>query len=286
MAKKLVQFDWALKKLLRHKANFGILAGFLSELLGFDVVVEQILESEGNKQAVDDKFNRVDILIRAQQGELMLVELQNDPEVDYFQRMLYGVSKLITEYIREGEAYEQVRKVFSINIVYFDLGQGSDYVYAYEGQFVGRRQRDVLRPTAYQQKRFGIEGVADIFPKYYLLKVNQFDDLAKDTLDEWIYFFKNSEVEEGFTAKGMDEVREKLARERLSEEERQAYERYLEDRRVEKSVLMTAELEGRREGVRQTALNMLRMGLDQAVIARATGLSEAELARLAGEEGS
>jgi hypothetical protein len=31
---------------------------------------------------------------------------------------------------------------------------------------------------------------------------------------------------------------------------------------------------------------MLRMGLDQAVIARATGLSEAELARLAGEEGS
>ena len=50
MSKKLIRFDWAVKKILRHKANFGILAGFLSELLMFDVTIETILESEGNKQ--------------------------------------------------------------------------------------------------------------------------------------------------------------------------------------------------------------------------------------------
>ena len=63
MAKKLVQFDWAIKKLLRHKANFAILEGFLTELLGFDVKIKSILESEGNKEDSADKYNKVDILV-------------------------------------------------------------------------------------------------------------------------------------------------------------------------------------------------------------------------------
>jgi hypothetical protein len=84
MNKKLVRFDWAMKKLLRHKANFGILEGFLSELLRFDVTIESILESEGNKQDEYDKYNRVDILVKSQNNELMLVEVQNDSEIDYF----------------------------------------------------------------------------------------------------------------------------------------------------------------------------------------------------------
>ena len=128
MSQNLIRFDWAVKKLLRHKANFGILSGFLSELLKFDVTIETILESEGNKQHEYDKYNRVDILLRTAQNELILVEIQNDPENDYFQRMIYGVSKLITEYIKEGEPYGSIKKVFSINIVYFGLGQGEDYV--------------------------------------------------------------------------------------------------------------------------------------------------------------
>ncbi len=61
MAKKLVRFDWAMKRMLRHKANFDILEGFLSELLGDAVTIKQILDSESNKEMEDDKFNRVDV---------------------------------------------------------------------------------------------------------------------------------------------------------------------------------------------------------------------------------
>ena len=46
--RKLVSFDWALKKLLRSKANFDILEGFLSELLKEDIIIIKILESESN----------------------------------------------------------------------------------------------------------------------------------------------------------------------------------------------------------------------------------------------
>ena len=61
--KHLIRFDWAIKKLLRSKANFGILEGFLSVLLKTQIKIHKILESEGNKETVTDKFNRLDILV-------------------------------------------------------------------------------------------------------------------------------------------------------------------------------------------------------------------------------
>jgi PD-(D/E)XK nuclease family transposase len=149
-------------------------------------------------------------LVRSQIGELMLVEVQNDSEIDYFQRMLYGVSKLVTEYIKEGEPYGTIKKIYSVNIVYFGLGQGEDYVYEYKCEFVGLHKKDILLPTILQIQDFKVEKIADIFPKYFLLKVNNFDDVVEDTLDEWIYFLKNSEVKDEFTAKGLDKAKEKL----------------------------------------------------------------------------
>lgn len=102
MASKLIRFDWAIKKLLRHKANFKILEGFLTELLKFEVTIDSILKSEGNKETSHDKFNRVDIMIKSTSGERMIVEVQNDSQVDYFQRMLYGTSKLIEKGKQQG----------------------------------------------------------------------------------------------------------------------------------------------------------------------------------------
>lgn len=283
MTKKLIRFDWAIKKLLRHKANFTILEGFLSELLRFDVTIESILESEGNKQEPKDKFNRVDILVKAIDGELMLVEVQNESQADYFQRMIYGVSKLVTEYIKEGEPFGTIRKVYSINIVYFALGQGDDYVYEYRGSFVGTHLNDVLYLTKKQQERYQIGQVADLFPKYFILKVNNFDDVARDSLDEWIYFLKNSEVKDDFSAKGLQEVREKLREEALPEDERRAYRRYQENRRIERSVIETAYQDGEAKRAELMAQRAIAKGYPYQDIADMTGLSLTEIEALAKE---
>ena len=201
MKSQLVNFDWALKNLLRNKANFEIFEGFFAELLLQDIKIKNILESEGNKQTSDDKSNRVDLLAEAASGELILIELQVEGQFDYFHRMLYGASKLITDYMVAGFDYHQVRKVISINIVYFDLGQGEDYIYKGVNEFRGIHKHDILRLSSVQKKNLPeIINVADIYPEYYILKVNDFDDLAKDSLDEWIYFLKNSEIPDGFSA--------------------------------------------------------------------------------------
>lgn len=98
----------------------GVGLGFLSELLHEDFKIKQILESEENKETEDDKFNRVDILVENKNGELVIVEIQNTREAGYFQRMLYDTAKVIVEHITEGQPYSRVKKVYSVNIVYFD----------------------------------------------------------------------------------------------------------------------------------------------------------------------
>jgi hypothetical protein len=276
----LVRFDWAVKKLLRDKANFDVLEGFLSELLSFDVKIEQILEGESNKQHKEDKFNRVDILVRSEKDELMLVEIQNDAEIDYFHRILYGASKLITEYIKEGDGYASIKKVVSISILYFRLGQGKDYIYEYDGKFVGKNLKDTLRPNSWQKGKFGITEVSDIFPRYYILKVNNFDDIAKNTLDEWIYFLKNSEVPINYKAKGLKEASEKLRIDHLSETERREYERYKENRWIEKDVLETAEKKGAGKKQVEIAKTMINLNSDNHFISKATGLSVEQIEAL------
>jgi len=278
MHNRLVRFDWALKKLLRNKANFEILEGFLSELLKQDVIIQAILESESNKDSAADKQNRVDLLTQVGSGELVLIELQVEAQYDYFQRMVYGASRLITDTMSAGFSYDMVRKVISVNIVYFDLGHGEDYVYHGITEFRGIHNHDLLQLSDSQKDKVrNIQHVSDIFPEYYILKVNGFNDLAKDTLDEWIYFFKNSEIKTEFSAKGLQKAAEELDLLKLSPEERAAYESYIEDRRVGESSIKTSWLEGKRDGKLEVARNLQAAGVALEVIMQTTGLSREEI---------
>ncbi len=279
MKNKLVRFDWAMKKLLRNKANFEILEGFISELLMQDVKIQNILESESNKQTADDKHNRVDLLTETGSGELVLIELQVEGQYDYFHRMLYGTSKLITDNMDSGFNYDKVRKVISINIVYFDLGHGEDYVYKGITDFRGIHKHDLLNLTNTQKKEFiNLAQVSDIFPEYYLLKVNGFNDIATSSLDEWIYFLKNSEIKSEFKAKGLNKAAVELDVMKLSREERSEYESYIEDRRITESSIKTSWIEGELKGIKkgkiEIAREMIKDSESNDRIRKYTGLSD------------
>lgn len=298
MAKRTyISFDWAMKKLLRQKDNFEILEGFLSEFLGFDVFIQEILESESNKETQYDKFDRVDILVKSDKNELILIELQYDSEVDYFHRMLYGISKLITQYISEGEPYGIIKKAYSINIVYFSLGQGSGYLYEYRGEFFDMNTQNVLTPSEYQKKKYGIQAVSDIFPKYYIIRVNNFKkNTISNPVEEWLYFLQKSEIPAHFKAKGIEKARVKLEYENMPTPEQKAYQRFIENRRIEFSVKETAAYEGFQDGMEkgieqgmekgmekrniEIAKNLLQKNVNKEIIMTSTGLSMEEIETL------
>lgn len=243
-----ISFDWALKRLLRNKANFVILEGFLSELLKQDIHINQLLESEANAEAEDDKINRVDLLCENDKQELFIIELQYHSEMDYFQRMLFGCSQLITAYLHQGEAYEKVRKVYSVNILYFDLGQGQDYIYHGTLQFKGVHQGDELRLNKLQRAKFKRDLAGSLYPEYYLLKINNFDEVARDSLDEWVYYLKTSRLPADFRAKGLKEVEKQLKIDAMAPEQKAKYLKYMKALKISESMLETAFAEGADDG--------------------------------------
>ena len=291
MSKKLVRFDWAIKRLLRNKANFVVLEGFLSELLFDTIKIEQILESESNQETDDDKFNRVDILTKNSKNELIIIEIQSTYEIDYFHRMVFGVSKSISENLKLGQKYSDIKKVISVNIVYFDLGQGKDYIYRGKTDFVGLHQNDILGLSDKQKITFLKENVSDVFPEYYLLKVNQFNDNAKDTLDEWIYFLKNSEVKDDFKAKGLKEAGEVLDIMRLAQDDKYGYNRYLDSLHLKASEVFSLQTEAEfkvreDEGLKKTieiASNLIINGADNPLISKSINLSNEKIEELRNE---
>ena len=165
--RKLISFDWAMKKLLRSKANFEVLEGFLSELLMEDIRILELLESESNKEEARDKFN----------------------------------------------------------------------------------------------------------------------DIAKDTLDEWIYFLKNEEIRSDFKAKGIKKAKQELDILKLSDEERRAYERYQDDLHYQASMVESTYTAGVKQGEKrkayEIALKLIEKDvLDDNEIAEMTGLTAGEVGGL------
>ena len=218
---------------------------------------------------------------RDSKGNLVIIEVQNSKEYDYFHRILYGTSKAITEYIKEGEPYASVKKVISITIAYFDLGQGKDYIYHGKNQFKGIHQGDIL-DLAYKQKElYKKDEVHEIFPEYWLIKVSQFNNAVQDKLDEWIYFLKNGEIQEDFTAKGLIEAKEKLDEMNLSKEEKVEYEIFLKKLRENASEQHTKMAdaedlikEAKEEGIQEGIEKGIQEGVEKKEIEAVIGFNK------------
>lgn len=294
---KLVRFDWAMKYLLRDKANFDILEGFLTALLQEDITILELLESESNASSTNTKFNRVDLLVADQAGRRLIIEVQNTRESDYLERLLFGTSKAIVEHHELGQPYRNIKKVISISIHYFNLGRGDDYLYHGHTQFIGMNTQT---PLVVKER---IAVVTDIeqryqfqeknkFPEYYLIRVEKFEDVIQQPIDEWIYMLKHSEVKADFSSKHITQAEEKLRLLNMTPEERKQYEQYLMDVASEEDVLETAKKEGEEIGLkkgeeigeRKNQIKVIQQGLANGLeiplLALLTQLSEEEVSQI------
>jgi len=234
----LISFDWALKSVLRQKDNFDILEGFLSDLLGESITIVELLESESNKEGITDKFNRVDLKAKDGGGREVIVEVQHDKEPDYLERVYYGVSKSLTDNMKEGYKYRNVKKIISVSIVYWKMLEPS---YCIKGEM---KFRDLTGDSA----EITIAPDRNVFAEYYFIQPEWFNDTVKTKLDEWVYLFKHSRVKGDIEATNIGKAQEKLDRLKMTEEERGAYEAYQLNRTIGEGVLQVKFEEGIQKG--------------------------------------
>jgi predicted transposase/invertase (TIGR01784 family) len=201
--------------------------------------------------------------------------------------------------------YSEVKKVYAIGIVYFELGQGKDYVYHGKTEFRSLHNPDeVLQLSKNQVRQFQKESVGDIFPEYYLLRVENFDDVTTTPLSEWMNFLKTSTIRDDTTVAGLQEAKEILTAINMSKKERASYERYIDNMRYQRSLMETQRIEGREEGrekgreegeeigiakgevkgrteeKKETALKMLSDGMSIENVCKYTGLSAQQIEQI------
>ena len=136
-----------------------------------------------------------------------------------------------------------------------------------------------------EKKAYGPDKTpSDIFPEYYLVKVNQFNERIKDKFDEWVYFLKTEKILPNFSAQGLKSAAKKLDVLALSDNERKAYDRYEENTHYEASMHEShygrGKLDGETTAIQKISINMLKAGKPLDEIILFTGLPEAELYQL------
>jgi len=285
MNKKLIRFDWAMKTLLRDKANFDVIEGFLCALFEDDnIKILNILESETNAEDETDKFNRVDLLVQDSQNRKIYIEIQNTRETDYLESLLYATSKIIVEHQDLGENFKDISKVISISILYFNLGTGDDYIYYGTTEFKGLntghklvvKKRVEISETLEPKYKF-VE--KKIFPEYYLITVERYKNVVQKRIDEWIYMIKNSEVAEGSTSKNIDKAKQKLAIINMTKEKRKAYEKYLINLAKDADVVNTAKEEGVQIGIEKERQKQQEEKIEMIKVMINDGMSDNQIAR-------
>ena len=270
---RYVRFDWAAKRMLRNKADFVVFEGLISVLLGEKITIVELLESEGNQDYEDDKFNRVDIKAKNSKDEIILVEIQQTRELYYLQRVLYGVAKAITEHISRGQSYRNVKKVYSINIIYFDLGQGADYLYHGQTKLTGVHTGDDLLIGQRDKDALRMQVPEEVFPEYYIIRVNEFNKLATTPLEEWLDYLKTGHIKEDTTTPGLQEARERLEYLKMDRRQRAEYDNHLDILMYQNDVLEGAKQEGLAEGRAEGRAEGLVKGRAEGLVkGRAEGL--------------
>ncbi|MBR4534172.1 MAG: PD-(D/E)XK nuclease family transposase [Bacteroidaceae bacterium] len=214
---KYVRFDWAVKRMLRDKANFGVLEGLITVLLKEKVKIVDLLESKANQKQKDDEFYRVDIKATNSKDEIIFVEIALFDDPFYLSRILYGTSSSLFDDLPI--VRQNVTRYYAIYILFHD--------------FVG---------NCYH------EGERNDIHYYVLIPKRYKGSWCITPLEEWLDYLKNGHIKDDTQTPGLSEAREKLQVMTMTPSERVAYDRHLDAIMVQEDVLTTAKIEGRAEG--------------------------------------
>lgn len=161
--------------------------------------------------------------------------------------------------------------MYSISILYCDYGQGDDYVYHGETRFKGIHTGTDLMVTLKEDGVIVPHLPREVFPEYYLVRVNVYDKIPETPLDEWMTYLKTGKVKEDTRTPGLQEVKKKLQYLLMSPKERREYDAHIDTIMVQNDVLDTAREEGLAEGLEEGKKIGRAEGLEEG---RAEGRAE------------
>ena len=278
--------DYLFKLLLGSEENKVCLQDFLECVLDIPVGMItdlELLDKELTKDVVTDKTGILDVKLRLKDGTTIDIEIQNSWSAEFIPRTLFYWSKMYLEGFKEGEPYTSLTKCITINLI----SQGFNLNHKVHSAY------SILEQNTHQP-------LTDLMEMHFLnLSAAQKYGVQKSPIEKrqkllnWLQFIEtdSSEVRKmlATTSPILQMLNEKIDVLSLKPEERKLYESRM---KLKSDIATISEVqfkagaewgiaEGEARGSRQakleTAKNLLNIGLSRENIAKATGLSQAEV---------
>ena len=232
---------------------------------------------------IELKESIIDIKAKTKNNETVIIEFQLCGNIDFLKRIFYYISKNVVNEVKEGENYNNVQKIISINLLDFNLKFGDK----------GKAHRCF---KLIDTKDLNIS--LDLIQIHILLEVKRFieiiknstkEELKKNRLLSWMKFFTSDNLE--------------LIEEELKEENKimskviEEYRKFTSDDKMmrayadrdafilgQKMMLSRERKEGIEEGIKKEkklmAKSMKSKNMDIKLISKITGLSVEEIDNL------
>lgn len=283
--------DLVFKMIFGNPNNHEVLIGFLQSVLDIPKEEYDTIELVDPNFRIDElggKLGILDVKLHTKSGSVINIEIQVKKASDLKQRILFYVSRMITEQLPEGERYDKIKRVISIMIC-TDHNLIEDSV-KYHNKYLLRDNEsgslftDLLEINILEFKKVPLKDESVLAS--WLKFLNTTD---KEELD--MISTKNSALKKAvceYKKITSDERKRMLiqAREDAWRDEEARKKADIED--AFKDGIKEGEKKGKQEGLKegeknskiQIAKRAINMGLDIQNIIELTGLSESDLENL------
>jgi predicted transposase/invertase (TIGR01784 family) len=191
--------------------------------------------------------------------------------------------------MRTSKIINGIKKVYFISLLYFNAGEGDDYIYRSQNSLIGVNTNDKLRISSKGNNIIRLSEPSNITPECYVIRLENFKRSKTTPIEDWMDYLKTGNIRRETIAPGLQEAREKLLYYSLDKAERTSYYNHLSAIMVQNDVLDTAKMEGRAEGRAEgeakgraeekvsIARGLIKMNMPLTDIANVTGLSIEEI---------
>ncbi|MCX0373520.1 Rpn family recombination-promoting nuclease/putative transposase [Clostridium perfringens] len=270
--------DFVFKKLFGSEESKESLISLLNAIIKSDSPIQdvKILNNDLDKEHNNDKFSRLDIKAKTNNGELINIEIQVKNEYNMIQRTLYYWSRIYTDQLSSTKDYSELSRTICINILNFKLLDNDRYHNTYRLKEITSNEEltDLQEIHFIELPKFN-----EIGNKEYVENVEEMDALEK-----WLEFLvepeSNTVRQLELSNEEIKLAKSELYRLSMDSKEREQYnmrEKAIYDRI---SALENAEAKGKREGKLELVKESLSQGLEISLISKITGLSEEEILKI------
>ena len=282
--------DLFARYLLGKNGNEDLLTDLVNSTLrefNFEEVKDlEIIDPFNLSENIDLKESIIDIKAKTKDNQTVIIEIQLCGNIDFLKRIFYYISKNVVNEVMEGENYNNVQKIISINLLDFNLKFGDKGKAHRCFKLIDTKDLnislDLIQIHILEVKRF-IE----------IIKNSTKEELKNNRLLSWMKFFtsdnlelieKELKEENQIMSKVIEEYRkftsdDKMMRAYAAREAFLVGQKMML-RREREDGFDEGKLEGIKEGQISMAKSMKTKNLDINLISEITGLTIDEIKKL------